>query len=156
MALPTRPPKEMIFDWCKSGHHDKCRRQYGGDRIVCICKCEDHGVNYQPINKTMTEEEVKASIASLNSIMVGDAGDGVSENRAVKETSNIWGDQIKEGNKIGNSDWRKSDTPHYNAAKVSKYEYKVALDAENITELEARRNAVHSYGSGYEGFDAWL
>ena len=162
--------KEMVFAWCKSGDHDKCRKQYGGDRIVCVCDCdaETHGKNYMPINKAMTENELNTSLASINAIMFGDAGDGASENRAVKSESPIWGDQVKEGNqaananvypKIGNA------VSHFNETKVSgynvgtpksKYEWPEALDAENIEELEKRRSDRKLGSYDYSGFESWV
>lgn len=136
--------KQMVFMWCKDGLHDQCRTQYGGDRIVCNCNCGDeHGVNYKPISKTMTEEEVKTSIASLNALMVGDAGDGVSKNRAVMSTSSVWGDQVKEGNS--------TTSTGYNT-KTS-YKYEERLDAATVEELEQRRNHVVKYD--YSSFDQW-
>lgn len=158
MADFQRQSKEMVFNWCKSDQHDKCRKQYGGGRIVCSCDCnpEVHGTNYKPISKAMTEEEVKASIASLNEIMVGDAGDGVSENRAVMSSSPIWGDQVKEGNKsntyanTGSSSY--NTKPGYN----SSYYYTEKLDAATIEELEERRGTGSARAYEYDSFDAWL
>lgn len=144
--------KQMVFMWCKDGLHDQCRKQYGGDRIVCSCDCDTdkHGINYKPISKAMTEEEVKASIASLNQLMVGDAGDGVSENRAVMSTSSVWGDQVKEGNKSGTT------TMYYDDSKY-KYAAKEDPDASTIEELEARRLAPPVKTYYYDGgFDSYI
>lgn len=141
-----RQSKQMVFMWCKDGLHDQCRTQYGGDRIVCSCPCgEGHGSNYKPISKTMTEEEVRTSIASLNSLMVGDVGGGVSENRAVQSTSSVWGDQVKEGNSqpsISGSGYNKTS-----------YKFEERLDAATVEELEKRRNRVVKYD--YSSFDQW-
>jgi len=152
MTDSFKKSKEMVFAWCKSGDHDKCRRQYGGDRIICICDCDKdlHGLNYKPINKAMTENELNTSLASINAIMTGE---GASENRAVMSTSSVWGDQVKEGNKIGNAT---ATGYNYHGTTNTKYEWPEALDAENIQELEERR-ADRKLGSyDYSSFDAWL
>jgi hypothetical protein len=128
---PPRASKEMIFEWCKGGKHDKCRTQYGGDRIICICDCENHGVNYEPIHKAMTEEEVKASIASLQSIMTVDADGRNVGNRAIQDNSPIWGEQVREGNK--------TVTTYANTGSSTVYAYREVKDAATIEELKTRR-----------------
>ena len=142
MVIQPNPPKaskEMIFEWCKGGKHDKCRTQYGGDRIICVCDCADHGINYEPISKHMTEEEVKASIDSINIIMTGDAGDGMSVgNRALQPGSSVWGDQVREGNQTIVSYSGKGNQTSY--ATNANYYYKEAHDATTIEELETRRS----------------
>lgn len=148
-----RQPKYMQFAWCRDGQHDRCRKAYGGDRILCDCDCdpEVHGTNYTPIHKAMSEDEINTSLASINAIMTGDAGDGVSKNhnRAVKETSSVWGDQVKSG----------ANTYSYEADKDrTRYDYSKNWeepDAKDLDELAKRRAAVSSVYD-YSGFEAWI
>jgi hypothetical protein len=114
----------------------------------------------------MTEEEVRSSIDSINEIMTGDAGDGKSiGNRALMDTSPIWGDQVRDGNKTNSYANKGSSVTGY---KSSYNYYPEVQDANSIDELEARRSKPVIVGTGvsatgtaytyrdYPGFDAAL
>ncbi len=137
--------KEMIFGWCKTGKHDKCRVNYGGDRITCICDCKDHGVNWTPANVAMTEEEIKHSIDVINREVAERTAASQLENRAIKSTSTVWGDQVsrlaeldEDGSEI--YDKERNTTGGYGGYK---YLFEEVQDATTIEELERRRLAKY-------------
>lgn len=151
MASPIfearRPTKEMIFGWCKTGAHDKCRVRYGDNRIVCVCDCEDHGVNYVMLNKQMSEAEIKEQVRIIDEELVKREAESRQENRAIQPGSSIWGEQVsrlmevdEEGTEL-NEKYKaglRNDRYGYGGYKSVLQEVQ---DASTIEELEARRLA---------------
>lgn len=158
MASPIfegrKPTKEMIFGWCKTGAHDKCRVRYGNNRIVCICDCEDHGVNYVQLNKQMSEAEIKEQIAIIDRELAAKEAASRAENRAIQPTSSIWGEQVSrlmefdEDGTDEHEEYKKTYEYRNNRYELasgfgsSKYEFKEVQDASTIEELESRRLAT--------------
>lgn len=151
--------KEMVFGWCKNGKHKNCRVQYGGARIVCICdaeECKDvHGIEYKSLNRSMSEAEIKHSIDIINRELaettrtsnLENAGATIlagteykNRNRAIKETSTIWGPEISRLNELdedGSSDY--AEPKKYMGYYSDEDLFPEIQDADTIEELERRR-----------------
>lgn len=150
MAMVIKEPHMMTLGWCKTGHHDKCRVQYGGGRIKCDCECKDHGINYQPINHVMSNAEAKHADAIINNEQFQLSQESAIENRALQPTSSIWGEQMSrlaEMDEEGTDLYRKRH--NYRPDHLSdgyggyKYLFTEVEDAANIEELEQRRLSAY-------------
>lgn len=153
----------MVFGWCKNGKHENCRVTYGGDRIVCVCtanECKDvHGANYIPVRTVMSEAEIKHSINIINRELaettrssnienaraITAGTEYKNKNRALKETSTIWGEEVSRLNELDEEGSDYHEPPKYRGYYADDY-YGTVLkeiqDADTIEELEKRRLAV--------------
>lgn len=76
MIAARKPVKEITFGWCLSDKHEDCRVRYG-DNIVCICDCENHGVN-----RKQSQEESDRQVKEITERLNGFGKDGARPTRS--------------------------------------------------------------------------